>query len=74
MVKSLDELIQLHQEGKITELQFVMESEYAQTYLNWCAEKGVDPSESSASDFWEEYEYDMFEHQSNIDTDGFFSL
>lgn len=74
MVKSLDELIQLRQEGKITELQFVMDSEYAKTYLNWCAEKRVDPSDSSASDFWEEFEYDMFEQQSNIETDGFFSL
>ena len=74
MAKEYDELVQLRQEGKITDLLFVMDSEYNQTFLEWCKEKNTEPSDESASRFLEEQEYDMFDFQSNPDNYGFFSL
>lgn len=72
--KSYDELVQLRQDGKITNLLFIMDSDLNFTFLDWCVEMGKEPSDSSASEFLEEFEYDMFETQSNVNLNGFFSL
>lgn len=74
MSTAYDELIQLRQDGKYSDLPFVMESDYNKTYLNWCKEKNLQPSDETAAKFLEEVENDMFDHQTNIDTNGFFSL
>lgn len=74
MAKDYNELVQLRQEGKIGDLMFVMDSEFNITYLQWCDENRTEPSDESAARFLEEIEFDMFEHQSNSDTDGLFSL
>lgn len=68
------DLVQQFQEGKIKALRFVMDSEYNHLYLEWCEERKVEPSDESANDFLDELDYDMFEHQTNVDNYGFFSL
>ncbi len=40
-----DELVQLLQDGKIGFLRFMLESDSAQDYLEWCELHGIDPSE-----------------------------
>ena len=43
-----EELVELLQEGKIGFLRFVMDSENADDYLEWCRSHGTDPSDESA--------------------------
>lgn len=74
MSTAYDELVQLRQDGKYSDLPFVMESDFNTTYLNWCKEKDLQPSDETAKNFLNELENDMFEHQTNIDTNGFFAL
>lgn len=73
MSKNYDELVQLRQAGKINDLLFVMDSDFATTYLKWCDEKKLEPSNESASQFLDEIEFDMFDNQTNIEN-GIFSL
>ena len=44
-----EELVELLQEGKIGFLRFVMDSENADDYLEWCRSHGTDPSDESSS-------------------------
>lgn len=74
MAKNFDELVQLRQDGKINDLIFIMDSEFNSTFLEWCDENKTEPSEESASQFLEELEFEMFEHQTNSDHYGLFSL
>lgn len=63
MAKDYDELVQLRQDGKISDLLFVMDSEFNTTYLEWCQENNTEPSDESAQDFLNEIEADMFHNQ-----------
>ena len=75
MATNFEDLIKLRQEDKIGDLLFVMENtEYNTTFLDWCRENHLNPSEETATRFIDELEYDMFEFQSNSDRHGFFSL
>lgn len=75
MAKDYNELVQLRQDGKINDLLFVMENkDINQTYLDWCIENNIEPSETTASQFLEEMENEMFEFQSNQDYHGIFAL
>ena len=58
-----DELVQLLQDGKIGFLRFMLESDSAQDYLDWCELHGIDPSEESAEFYYDETEIDMMERQ-----------
>ena len=58
-----DELVQLLQDGKIGVLRFMLESDSAQDYLEWCELHGIDPSEESAEFYYDETEIDMMERQ-----------
>ena len=58
-----DELVQLLQDGKIGFLRFMLESDSAQDYLEWCELHGIDPSEESAEFYYDETELDMMERQ-----------
>ncbi|MDE6089081.1 MAG: hypothetical protein K2G41_00105 [Duncaniella sp.] len=58
-----DELVQLLQDGKIGFLRFMLESDSAQDYLEWCELHGIDPSEESAEFYYDETEIDMMERQ-----------
>ena len=58
-----DEMVQLLQDGKIGFLRFMLESDSAQDYLEWCELHGIDPSEESAEFYYDETEIDMMERQ-----------
>lgn len=58
-----EELVELLQEGRIGHLQFVMNSENAQDYLDWCRSHGTDPSDDSAEFYIEQTEIDAMERQ-----------
>ena len=51
-----EELVELLQEGKIGFLRFVMDSENADDYLEWCRSHGTDPSDESAEFYVEQTE------------------
>ena len=49
-----EELVELLQEGKIGFLRFVMDSENADDYLEWCRSHSTDPSDESAEYYVEQ--------------------
>ncbi len=58
-----EELVEFLQEGRIGHLQFVMNGEIAQDYLDWCRSHGTDPSDDSAEFYIEQTEIDAMERQ-----------
>lgn len=64
-----DELVQLLQDGNIGFLRFMLESDNAESYLEWCEIHGIEPSEESAEFFYDETETDMLERQLIDDED-----
>ena len=64
-----DELVQLLQDGNIRSLRFMLESDNAESYLEWCELHGIEPSEESAEFYYDETEIDMLERQLIDDTD-----
>lgn len=65
-----EELVELLQDGKIDHLQFVMNSDDASGYLEWCQSHHVDPSDETAEFYVEQTAIDMMEHQ-NIDNEDY---
>ena len=57
------ERVHLLQEGRIDFLQFVMNGDHSERYVNWCQSTGIEPSNDSAEFFSEMVEIDMVEHQ-----------
>ena len=49
--KDFEELLRLHLDGKITDLELVNNSELADDYRNWLAGNGKDASPESAAEF-----------------------
>lgn len=64
-----EELVELLQEGRIGYLQYVMNGEDAQDYLDWCKSHGTEPSDDSAELYIEQTEIDMMERQLIDDED-----
>jgi len=64
-----DELVQLLQDGTIGFLRFMLESDNAESYLEWCGLHGIEPSEESAEFYYDETEIDMMERQLIDDED-----
>lgn len=64
-----DELVQLLQEGNIGFLRFMLESDNAESYLEWCELHCIEPSEESAEFYYDETEIDMLERQLIDDED-----
>ena len=64
-----DELVQLLQDGNIGFLRFMLESDNAESYLEWCGLHGIEPSEESAEFYYDETEIDMMERQLIDDED-----
>ena len=64
-----DELVQLLQDGNIGFLRFMLESDNAESYLEWCELHGIEPSEESAEFYYDETENDMLERQLIDDED-----
>lgn len=46
-----DERVKLRNEGRISALEFVMLGDDDQRYLDWCIDRGIDPSPESAEFF-----------------------
>ena len=64
-----EELVELLQEGKIGHLRFVMESEDAEDYLEWCRSHGTDPSDESAEFYVEQTDTGWMDSQETDDED-----
>ncbi len=64
-----DELVQLLQDGNIGFLRFMLESDNAESYLEWCELHGIEPSEESSEFYYDETEIDMLERQLIDDED-----
>ena len=64
-----DELVQLLQDGNIGFLRFMLESDNAESYLEWCELPGIEPSEEAAEFYYDETEIDMLERQLIDDED-----
>ena len=64
-----EELVELLQEGRIGHLQFVLESENAQEYLDWCSSHGTVPSDESAEFYIEQTRIGMMDRQLIDDED-----
>jgi len=64
-----DELVQLLQDGTIGFLRFMLESDNAESYLEWCELHGIEASEESAEFYYDETEIDMMERQLIDDED-----
>ena len=58
-----EELVELLQEGKIGFLRFVMDSENADDYLEWCRSHGTDPSDESAEFYVEQTDIEQMDRQ-----------
>ncbi|MGP1480134.1 MAG: hypothetical protein ACTTJL_00350 [Hoylesella enoeca] len=48
MTRTYEELVQLRQDNRIGWLQFTLESEHADDYMQWCREHDTHPSEETA--------------------------
>lgn len=67
--KTHEELVELLQEGKIGFLRFVMDSDDADDFLDWCREHGTDPSDDSAEFYVEQTDIDRMDRQLMNDED-----
>lgn len=64
-----EELVELLQEDKIGYLRFVLESENAQDFLDWCRTHGTDPSDESAEFYVEQTDINLMDRQVINDED-----
>lgn len=64
-----EELVELLQQGRIGHLRFVLESEDAEDFLDWCRSHGTDPSDESAEFYIEQTDIDQMDRQVINDED-----
>lgn len=64
-----EELVELLQQGRIGHLRFVLESEDAEDFLEWCRTHGTDPSDESAEFYIEQTDIDHMHRQVIDDED-----
>lgn len=67
--KSIEELYALHQEGKLSYIDLVSQSEYSHEYFAWCSETGLMPGDDTAFLFLEKKESDVFSATNQIVTE-----
>lgn len=65
--RTYEELVELLQEGKITYLQFLMESDSADDFVQWCADHGTEPTDESAEFYIEQTDTTMMDRQETDD-------
>lgn len=63
MAYSFEELVQLKQDRRIGWLQFTLESEHADDFMQWCKEHNSHPSEDIAEFYMESVELNMQDKQ-----------
>ena len=68
-MKSYDELVQLHQSGKIGWLDFVLMGDDADEYRRWCLDHDEEPTEANAELYVEMCDNRMSENL-NRESDG----
>ena len=66
--RTYDELVQLHQSGKITWLQLVEQSEDKDDFIQWCKDHNVKPDDNYAELYLEQTEGEMSFSQGNWDS------
>lgn len=58
---TIEELIQLKQEGKIGWCELALRSEYGTAYLQWCDDHGIEPDDNNAELYLEETESRIYD-------------
>ena len=58
---TIEELIQLKQEGKIGWCEFALRSEHGKAYLQWCDDHGIEPDDNNAELYLEETESRIYD-------------
>ncbi len=58
---SIEELIQLKQEGKIGWCELALRSDHGTDYLRWCDDHGIEPDENNAELYLEETESRIYD-------------
>ena len=61
--RTYEELVELLQEGKINHLQFIMESDNAEEFKQWCEDHGTEPSDESAEFYIDRTDTSMMDSQ-----------
>ena len=63
MAYSFEELVQRKQDRRIGWLQFTLEGEHADGFMQWCKEHNTHPSEDTAEFYMESVELSMQDKQ-----------
>ena len=64
--KTFEELEQLKQEGRIGWVEYLLQSEYSESYQQWLADRGVEPDENNAELFVEQTDATFLESENFI--------
>lgn len=67
--RTYEELVEQLQEGHISYLEFILMSDQAEDYQEWCKTHGTEPSEESAEFYIEQTDIDQMERQIMDDED-----
>ena len=62
-IKSFEELEQLKQEGRIGWVEFLLQSEYGESYKLWLNDRGAEADEDNAELFLEQTDASFFDNQ-----------
>ena len=62
-IKSFEELEQLKQEGRIGWVEFLLQSEYGESYKLWLNDRGAEADEDNAELFLEQTDVSFFDNQ-----------
>jgi hypothetical protein len=69
MARTYDELVQLREDGRIGWLQFALESELADDFIQWCKDHGTVPNDDTAQFYMEMVELSAQDRQILDDDD-----
>ena len=58
---TIEELIQLKQEGKIGWCELALRCEHGKAYLQWCDDHGIEPDDNNAELYLEETESRIYD-------------
>ena len=64
--KTFEELEQLKQEGRIGWVEYLLQSEYSESYQQWLADRGAEPDEDNAELFAEQTDATFLESENFI--------
>ena len=73
MAYSFEEQVQLKQDKRIGWLQFTLESEHADDFMQWCKDHNTHPSEDTAEFYMESVELSMQDKQILAEDDDDYS-